>query len=71
MNELKTINTDCAKSSEHEPLHRLTAAGSRPRRLGAVANGWEPPPAAGSRCQRLGTVPDGCESRRDGGGILR
>ena len=31
------------------------------RRLGAVANGWKPPPAAGSRCQRLGAVPDGWE----------
>ena len=39
-------NADCAKSSEHEPLHRLTAVGNRPRRLGAVANGWEPSPTA-------------------------
>ena len=38
-------NSDCAKSSEHEPLHRLTAVGNRPRRLGAVANG--PPPLKG------------------------
>ena len=56
MNELKTINTDCAKSSEHEPLHRLTAAGSRPRRLG-----WEPLPTVGNRPRRLGAVANGWE----------